>query len=262
MGRVVTGAGWPAAIVSLLALGPSCSDGPPATPTGPSAAAVLSERLETAHFTFAFATGDRVDPEFQEAFHDWATRVLEVSPDRHLRYNKYRNRAHMQQVIGIGNTNAWADGPSQTAHTIWAQDNHEVVHLYTFAWGMPVALFSEGIAVAHQTAPIVADLVPKWSGTPIHALVRQFRAQGRLLPLAQLTTSADFRQHDPEVTYPEAGSFVRHAIDTRGLDRLRALFGRLSATSPATTVREQVLAVYGVSLDELEREWLAFLDGR
>jgi hypothetical protein len=30
-------------------------------------------------------------------------------------------------------------------HTIWPTDNHQVVPVYTAAWGFPVALFVEGL---------------------------------------------------------------------------------------------------------------------
>jgi hypothetical protein len=230
------------------------------SPTAPGATAALSERLESEHYVFAYAAGDRVDAEWQEVFHRWATEALGVSPTQRITYNKYTSRAHMGQVVGVSNTNAYADGPRFAIHTLWPTDNHEVVHLYSYPWGMPVALFTEGLAVAFQANPAAQDLVPKWNGTPIHELARRFRASGRLLPIGQLAATSGFRQYDSSVTYPEAGSFVRFLIDQRGLDPIKRLFASVTADSGADTVRRQVETIYGTSLEELEREWLAFLD--
>ena len=100
----------------------------------------------------------------------------------------------------------------------------------------------------------------RWSGTPLHALARQFRTDGRLVPISRLATSAGFRSYDSTIAYPESGSFVRYVIDTRGLDRMRTLFGRLDANSSEAAVTAMVQTIYGESLEALEREWITFLD--
>ena len=165
----------------------------------------------------------------------------------------------MQAVIGVGTTNAFADPGTYAIHTIWPIDNHEVVHLFTSTWGSPGALINEGMAVAFQVDP-GRDLIARWSGTPLHDLTRQFRQQGRFVPLASLTESASWRSQDPNVAYPESGSFMRWLIDEYGLDRIRALYARTTGSNEAAAgVRAAFQAVYGQSLDELEQAWVAFL---
>jgi hypothetical protein len=232
------------------------------SPSAPTAGDLLSEQVETASHVYHFAQGDQIDVQWQEAYHLWATAALGVAPSRRIQYYKYRSRSHMGQIVGVSTTNAYADPVAYAIHTIWPTDNHEVVHLYSSAWGSPVALFSEGFAVAHHVNPVSGDFVPKWSGTPIHDLAGQFRRQGRLLRLGQIAHTSGFRQFDDGVTYPEAGSFVRYLIDARGLDAMKSLFSRLVAGDSADRVRQQVQAVYGVTLDSLEADWLTFLDGR
>ena len=239
--------------IALVALG-GCGG---SSPTGPSA--TLAEQFVTDHFVFRFSTGDGVDAAWQESYYTWIVAQLGVNAPR-ITYNKYLDRAQMGAVTGIGNTNAYADPGSPTIHTIWRTDNHETVHIYSNPWGMPVALFSEGLAVAHQMNPAANDFVAKWSGTPIHDLARRFKAQGTIVPIASLAETASFRVPDPNTTYPESGSFVRFLIDTEGIGRMRQLFGTMTTTASLSTVRSAFAAVYGYSLEEAEAKWLRSLD--
>jgi len=220
----------------------------------------LTEQTTTAHFIFRFSQGDSVDTTWQETYHAWAVAQLGVAPPV-ITYNKYRDRAEMGAITGKGNTNGYAEPSLHTLHTIWPTDNHEVVHVYAGPWGFPVALFVEGLAVAYQTNPPAADFVPKWSGTPIHVLAQRFRAQGQLIPLAAIAETSAFRARDDGIAYPEAGSFVRFLIDTRGLAAMRQLYGAMSNDAPLAAVRAAFQSAYGFSLDEAETGWLAFLDG-
>lgn len=226
------------------------------SPVAPSAGDQLTERIETAHYVFLYSAGDRVDAEWQETYYVWASGALGVNPARKIEYRKYRDRAHMGRLTGNSSTNGYADAASFTIHTLWPTDNHEVVHLYSLEWGSPVALFSEGFAVAHSTNPATGDLRAKWNGTPVHDAARQLRAAGRLVTITELATTASFRRFDPNVTYPEAGSFVRFLIDREGLDRMKAIFGQLGANDSLDRVRAVVLTVYGRSLQDLETLWL------
>lgn len=236
----------------------ACS-GSPTSPTSPAggggpALAVISE---TSHYVFRASPGDTIDTNWQERYHAWATATLGVTNARRITYNKYTSRSHMQAVIGVGNTNGFADRTTFTIHTLWPIDNHEVVHLFTSDWGDPVALVNEGLAVAFQIDP-GRDMTPRWSGTPLHDLMRSFRQQSRAVSLARLVDTASWRAEDPNVTYPESGSFMRWLIDTYGLDRVRGLYARAAGPNEAATgVRASFAAIYGRTVEELEQEWLA-----
>jgi hypothetical protein len=244
-------------VISLSLLGAAAArcGGSPAGPS--SNAPALSLVAETANYVYRASQADTVNTAWQERYHAWLSTTLGVTPRQKIVYFKYTDRTHMQMVIGIGNTNAWADPVAYAIHTIWPQDNHEVVHLLTSGWGSPGALVNEGVAVAFQIDP-ARDLIPRWNGTALHELTRQFQQQGRFVPLAALTETGSWRSQDSNVAYPESGSFMRWLID--GLDRLRALYARAAGPNEAGAgVRAAFAAVYGVSLDELEQHWLAFL---
>lgn len=234
----------------------------PTGPTAPSSGLPLSEQRESAAYVFRFSAGDDVDRVWQQAYHEWAIVALQVNVPQRLTYNKYVSRTHMGDITGRYTSNGFAEPDRFEIHTLWRRDNHEVVHVYTALFGSPVALFNEGIAVAYQTDPVAGDFVARWNMIPVHDHARQFRQQGRLMAIANLTATNDFRRFDPDVTYPESGSFVRYLIDTYGLDRMKRLFQRGTPADPADTVRQQFAAVYGRALADAERDWWAFLDNR
>jgi hypothetical protein len=228
------------------------------SPTGPSPAGPSLVSIgETPNYILRASAGDSIDSSWQERYHAWVIAALNVTPARKITFNKYTSRTHMQAVVGVGNTNAYANRSDYSIHTIWPTDNHEVVHLLTSTWGNPGALVNEGVAVAFQVDPS-RDQTPRWSGTALHDLARQFRQQGRLVPLAVLSETASWRSQDPNIAYPQSGSFMRWLIDVGGLDRVRDLYARAGGPNePAAVVGASFLAVYGQSIDELEAAWLA-----
>jgi hypothetical protein len=243
-------------VVVLALLAATCGE----SPVAPDSASALTERVETASYVFRFASGDSVDTAWQEAFHAWAVQELGLQSVPRITYNKYRSRQHMGEVIGVSNTNGYADAAAFAIHTIWPVDNHEVVHLYSSAWGSPVALFTEGLAVAYSTNPPAGQLVPRWHSEPVHTIAARMRAQGTLIPIARLAETRSFRSFDPNVTYPEAGSFVRFLVDRWGLAPMRQIYAALRANDAADVIERAVTDAYGRSLSELEAEWLAFLN--
>jgi hypothetical protein len=240
-----------------LAIGAAGCGSAPATPSP--FAFLLGVTAVTGAFEYHAAAGDPIDVDRQEAYHSWATAALDVTMTQRIRYNKYQSREHMAQVIGVGNTNGFADAKTFEIHTIWSYDNHEVVHLYSSVFGRAVALWSEGLAVAHQTNPAGGDLVPRWSGGPLHRLAQQFRSDGRLIPIAELLSTAGFRRFDPNLTYPESGSFVSFILDTCGLAGVKQLFRAGSPDDGADRVAADFQTICGRSIASAEQAWLAML---
>jgi hypothetical protein len=246
-----------AALIGALVLA-ACGKHP-VTPSSPSSLP-LSERQDSAFYSFRHAPGDSIDTTRQEAYHQWALAALDVQLPQRVTYNKFSSRSHMGDVTGHYNTNGYAEPSTFNIYTIWPFDNHEVIHVISALFGSPPALFNEGLAVAHQVDPSRGDFVARWNGTTLHDWARSCRRQGTLLGLGRLLVTSDFRRFDPNVTYPTAGSFVRYLLDTRGLAAVKAFFRGGSAEESAASVRQRFEAVFGRGIDETEREWWALLD--
>ena len=240
------------------ALFAALSCGSPSAPTP----LALSQTLATAHYTFHYAQGDAINSAWQEEFHAWAATALEVAGDRPITYNKYLSRQHMDALINVGNTNGFADPNTFTLHTLWPTDNHEAVHLLasSFANPGPVALFNEGLAVAHQTNAPAGDFVAKWSGVPLDDRARAFRASGQLAPIASIATTSGFRAINPDVAYPESGSFMKHVLGRFALSDVKTFFRRGRPGDSLATVQAAFVEVFGVSLAQVEADWLSQLD--
>jgi hypothetical protein len=253
--RAVTSLG----IIAAVAV--ACGGGP----TAPTESGLqLTQTLATAHFDFRWSAGDAVDAAWQEAFHEWATRELQVTAVRRIQYNKYLSPSHMLALhYGPGDVNAWADPDLYTVHTIWPTDNHETIHLYAATFGRMPPLFNEGLAVAFQMDPIRGDMTPRWNNRQVHDVTKSLRALGTLVPLVRLLTIDGWRGVNSQVAYPAAGSFVRFLLDTRGgIVPLKALFALSTQTDAPDLVRRNFEEIYRRSLDAVEIEWIAFLDAR
>ena len=239
-----------------LALLLSCGGGA----TSPSAPP-LPLANESAHFRFYYAAGDRVDADWEEQYHAWATARLGISPAQKIAYNKYQSRADMGAHTGAYSTNAFAQPDQFAIYTLWPTDNHEVVHLYTSLFGRTPGLFNEGIAVAFQVDPVAGDFVTRFNGEAVDVSCRGYLQAGTLLlPLSRIAQTSDWtRITDSTLAYREAGSFMRFLIDTYGVDRVLQFFRASTTDDPMSAIDAHLTQTIGRSLDQLEQQWLAML---
>ncbi len=240
------------ALVLATALTGGCRDS-----TGPADA--LDVRRESSHGVYYMADGDQVDIEWQETYYAWLFDRFGVEPPGPLVYFKYRDREHMEEVTGRV-TNGFAEIGNLRFHSIWPTDNHECVHaLLSATIGLAPALFNEGVAVAHQTNPPRGIMEPRWSGTAIDEIAAQRKQEGAIPPLTELLDNPDFRRYSDQLTYPLAGSFVKHLIERDGYGPLKAVFELSEFRDPPDRLRAVFQTVYDQSLEAAWEEWLASL---
>lgn len=236
----------------------SCGDGS----TGPSSTSRrLTQRLETADITFHFAEGDTVNAEYQQAFHEWAVPYLGISMPQRLRYYKYLDNVHMRELTEQP-YGSWADVEGYAVHSVELQQGHEAMHVYSYVIGWPSDFFAEGIAVALDVNPFTGQEVP-FFGAPAHTLCRTWLEEGSLYPLRDIVANDGFWGPGRRwtQTYPQAGSFTQFLIAEFGLETLKSLFRVVDDYDSTEIILSAFESVYGISLEEAERRWLAFLGG-
>jgi hypothetical protein len=251
----------PIAMLALLtAAGAACSR----SPVSPGAAGpdhALTVRLETAHLVFHYSPGDFVDAARAEALHDWAVAFLNVSCPKKVDYYKFKDRAQQYEATQRAVTGWAIAAPAFEVWTYMPFMNHEQFHLYSILLGAPTTFFVEGIAVAYQVDPLAGDYEAREkSGELVHDVARGYRRSGRLLPVWQIVDSAGWNTGDFTVTYIEAGSFVRHVADVHGIEKMKQVFSSIRQADNPSAISAKFQDIYGVSLAETEKQWLAFLD--
>lgn len=82
-----------------------------------------------------------------------------------------------------------------------------------------------------------------------------YDASGRLPPLASLLTSIDFFRFDTAITYPCAGSFVRHLIDDYGLGAFKTYVASATFDDAASVTEARFMTAYGRTLASVWEDW-------
>jgi hypothetical protein len=243
--------------LALAAVAACGGSGGPTAPSQP----FLPVASESASYRYHYVAGDRVDADWQETYHAWATAQLGLQVPQKIEYHKYRSRQEMGDHTGNYNTNGFAEPARFEIHTLFSTDNHEVVHVYTALVGRPSDFFNEGIAVAFQTNPSAASYESVFNGQQVHQACRQYLQFGTLVvPLDRVVQTSDFRAiGDQVLSYREAGSFVRFVIDRYGIQRMLEFFRTSSRNDGLATLKERFMTAFGEPMDAAESAWMAML---
>ena len=224
----------------------------------------LDVTLESAHYLYRWSAADAgVDTVWQERWHVWVTDRLGLRPGWKIEYRKYRDLAHIQRVTGHPGRGV-AEPEKHLFHTVNRLDNHEATHVvWVELVGRTPSFFNEGIAVAHHGDPIRGSFDRAiWNGRDIHEVAAEHVARGDVPALDALLDTDDFWDHDQDVTYPVAGSFVRFLLDEHGVDTFKAFAAGLDGgADPPSRVRARFRERYGRELDERWSAWKRFVTG-
>ena len=93
-----------------------------------------------------------------------------------------------------------------------------------------------------------------WLGVDVDMYAKCLSGAGKLLPLDRIVPRVQgdpLDDHLAQVTYPEAGSFVRFLIREYGREKVARLYTKGASEIPA---------VYGRSLSDLEIDWRRHLE--
>lgn len=246
-------------VVACLATLASCSDvyQPSDDPDE------LKYAYSSRHFDYYISDDDPVTPDttFQELYLDWVVRQLGVSFSEKIAYHKYQNRSHLSQVTGLS-TNAAADYGENRLHTIWPVDNHEITHLILDqSLGRPPALFDEGMAVAYQAAwTSTGDININWNGRDFHSLAKEYLSNNQIPQLDDLLETYGVWEHDANITYPLAGSFVSHLISQNGIGTIKAFLDKSEFANSPSKIKADFNEVVDLELEQAWLNWLSFVE--
>ena len=176
-----------------------------------------------------YSRGQKVDVAKVEAS---LTRIEGALGTRLAGHASYYRYASAQEVAaGTGHYAAGVTFAGQVHSTSECHD-HELVHLVAAQMGDPGRFFQEGLAVA------LGD-----ESRGLRRAAKKALSGGQ--PLTRWV--AGFDGQDPDAAYAVAGAFVRHLIDTHGMEKVRALFraSRSEAGAPRAFA-----ATFGQGLEE------------
>jgi hypothetical protein len=229
---------------------------------------VLERETRSAHFVVhsdpaADGTPDERSLVMQdlEFRFDQLVRILGVAPRLPITVFLFPSAAAKKDLVGAGGTlyaKPWTQEIFIQAERFPARRlRHELVHVFASAFGDPVFGVSlawrfplprlasgliEGIAEA-------ADYGDPWGRATVHQEARAMIAARLAPPLAKVV-GAGFSTISGARAYTIAGSFTHFLLETRGAEKLRAVYRSGG----------DFAGVYGRDLAALEPEWLAFLE--
>jgi hypothetical protein len=152
----------------------------------------------------------------------------------------YRYATAQEVAAGTGH---YADGVTFAGqvHSTHGCHDHELVHLIAAQMGDPGRFFQEGLAVALGDAPRNMRKAAKKAlsgGQPVLGFVSGFDGQ------------------DQTAAYAVAGTFVRHLIETQGMDKVRAFY---RGSRSEAGMRGAFAAAFGQGLEPALEAWRADL---
>ncbi len=221
--------------------------------------AELKNEVTTGHFIFHLSDGDSVNAAWQEAYYTWLTAKLGLEMPDKIHYYKYEDK---DQIYRLLHYNGNATARFGRVHSIWPADNHELVHvLIDQNIGNPPKLFSEGIAVAHQTNPEKKDTIPRWGAGHVDDIARQLIQGSKVPPMDSLLYVYDFIKFDPDITYPVSGSFVGYLLGKYGLDAFYEFAAESGWDDSGGEIKRKFKKVYRIELAVAWEAWLKGITG-
>ncbi len=232
-------------------------------------ARTLDQTLTSDHFVVHYAPGirtradlalEREDLEFR---YGQLRQTLEVKPDGPITVWDFPDADTKKALVGAGHTlyaRPWT-------REIFVQGEgfpstrlrHEMAHVFAAAFGDPFF----GVSLAWRWAPLphpvlavgmieglaeAADADAPDGDATIHQEAAAMQVAGLAPPLANVV-GAGFSAESGARAYTVAGSFAAYLLQTRGAEKLRALYKSAGNFSD----------VYRLPLADLEHEWRRFL---
>ena len=227
------------------------------------------------HYIFHYFKGSLAEKDInkiienQERFYRKILEALRLENGRKIYYYLYPSREIKMQLMGddgygiaiwqeIENKKDYWESRKFEIHAIYNEKDkviggHEDSHLLSLSWGAAIYLFSEGLA---------EFLSEGWCGEDVDIWAKKNLLGNKLYPIRFLIDNKNWSKVDDMIVYPQAGSFVRYLINNYGMERFKESYKKLSRKN---NVKENINIIeknYRKQLEELEREWKCYLEGK
>ncbi len=226
---------------------------------------VLSQRFETEHFVIDYAPRSPEDrmieliaAEHEYAYHLLAQKMEGRTPEGKVHSFVFRDQAQKRKAMGAGKVQVAAPWRQQIyldhrdyPHPIL---HHELAHVFGRTVGDDI--FGVARSGLHVNIGLIEGFATGLAPRPVdrldvHDQVEVLEALGRRPKLAAIM-GPGFYGLSSRIAYMTAGSFVQWLLEERGFEPL-GTFYRTAGDAQAA---------YGTSLEDLEAQWLAFLEAR
>ena len=228
----------------------------------------LGAETRTAHFVLHYSTAG-----------PYAKDIAAYAEDDELRWHQleqffgaapappvhaflFDNAAQKRALMGAGHTfiaKPWRR-EIYLQHDAWPQDvtKHELAHVFAGVYGDPIfGIARHGLSFNVGLIEGVA-VAASWAGTPLtpHQIVKILR-DAKLVDERTLSSvmGPSFFGFNAAQAYNIAGSFCRFLVDTRGVDKLEAIYRAAGAG-------DSWRRIYGAELEALAAEWLKMVDAQ
>jgi hypothetical protein len=232
---------------------------------------ILDGERRSARVVLRYATAAGISPgdldltmEDLDFRYDQLRDLFQVEPAQAITVYQFANSEEKKALVGAGATlyakpwmrEIFVQAEPFPSHRL----RHEMAHVFAASFGDPlfgVALRIEWkgpVPVPRLASGLIegiaeaADFTDPDGGSTTHQEAAAIIADGRAAPLADLM-GAGFSTLSGARAYTLAGSFCRYLLDTRGTEKLRAIYHSAG----------DFQGVYGTGLGGLESEWRGFL---
>jgi len=219
------------------------------------------KKRESEHFIYFYHSGslaERELPQIIENHEEAYTKIsetLRIEQSTKMRcflFPSMREKTFYTYHVGAG----FASG--QTIIEVYNNEIkvdpfHELTHVLAGRINQSLpALFDEGLAVYMQKGSV-------WNGKHVDQWVKEYLNEGKLIPIKDLLSFPEIGsiESKPSIAYPEAGSFVKHLIDSYGIEKFRQVLHKIQKGKDKLQDNKRLLnEIIGKELSEIERDWL------
>lgn len=228
------------------------------------------EKKETFHYLFFYFPSSLTDIDSislaKEKHYQKILSFLGLKNSRKIHYYIYPSVNKKKELMGdnsLGNT-IWKSLKDSTPekfeiHTVYGDEfkfigEHEDTHLLSLPLGLSIFLFCEGLAQFMEG---------EFLGEDIDKLCTDFIRQKKIYSVYSiewLAENKNWKDVDPKIIYPQAGSFARFLINNYSKDKFKQAYVKTSRLKSFSENLKAVEEVFSKSLKDLEKEWMRKLN--